>query len=258
MTELRESRWIRTMSVLGGKNLYALGPVFVLWNTGGNWRAYINRLSQNETPVGVSQNETQGVSQNETGGVSKWNTGVSQNETHNIDNIDSIDVDLILSETRAQEKPVSTSKKTKKSPPFPAPPPVSVQEIPVLFAQSAFAAMPLADWSTALLAACADLQVSNLDTYWYYGRVRDWSATKGARSADWLATARTFILSDQKKNALVTLQPASSNDTTTTNSGNRSAFNNGAADSAAADRAATIATAARVAARRRQQRGQFS
>lgn len=261
MSELRDSHWIRVMSILGGKNLYARGPVFLLWNTGGDWRTYINTLSQNETLQGVSQNETQGVSQNETGGVSKWNTGVSQNETHNIDYIDSIDVDLILSETRAQEKPGSMPKKTKKSPPVPAAPPVSVQEIPLLFAQSAFAAMLPADWSTALLAACVDLQIPNIDTAWYYGRVRDWSATKGARSADWLATARTFILSDQKKNALVTIQPALSNDNplySATNSGNNSGANNSAADRAAADRAATIATAARVAARRRQQRSQFS
>jgi len=260
MNELHDTRWIRMMSVLGGMNLYAPGPVFIAWNSGADWKTTAKGvLSHFETVRGVSQNETQGVSQNETGGVSNWDTGVSQNETHNIEYIDSIDVEVILSETPAQKKPVSESKKTKKAPPVPGAPPATVQEVPVLFAQSPFVAMTLADWCTALNAACADMNTPDIDTAWYYGRVRDWSATKSARSADWLATARTFILSDQKKNCLVTIQSASSNDnsTNTTNSGNRTAGDSSTTDRAAADRAATIATAARIAARRRQQRGQF-
>lgn len=167
---------------------------------------------------------------------------------------------IVQSETRAQKKqPSSKSEKTKKAS-IGRGGPAAPRETAVPFAQSPFAAMTLVDWCTALNAACADMNIPNIDTAWYYGRVRDWSATKGARSADWIATARTFILSDQKKNALVTIQSASSNgnsNSTTTNSGNHTAGNGSTTDRAAADRAATIATAARIAARRRQQRGQF-
>lgn len=155
----------------------------------------------------------------------------------------------------------SRSKKNveQKEPPVAAAPffTEQLQPAPTLFSQSSWAAASHTDWNTAFLAACT---IPDIDTHWYFCRCRDWSAEKGGKSLDWIATARKFALDDQRKNKLVTIQPASSNDNppySTTNSGNRPGSNNGATDPAAADRAATIATAARIAARRRAQRGQF-
>lgn len=162
---------------------------------------------------------------------------------------------IVQRETRAQKKqPASRSEKTKKAS-IGRGGPAAPREIPVLFADSIWSSSDSVLWATALLAACP---IECLDTHWYFCRVRDWSAEKGGKSFDWIATARKFALDDQRKNKLVTIQPVSSNDTTNTNSGNRAGSNNGLADSAAAERAATIATGARIAARRRAQRGQFS
>ena len=41
-----------------------------------------------------------------------------------------------------------------------------------------------------------------LDLEYYYEAVRDWSASKGEKRKDWIATARTFIKRDKDNNKL--------------------------------------------------------
>jgi len=151
----------------------------------------------------------------------------------------------------------STSKPVEQEIPPVAAAPLFSEQIhpaPALFSESPWAKTPLETWAAAFVAAC---DIPDADPYWYFARCRDWSAERGGKSLDWISTARKFALDDQRKNKLVTLQPASSNANSTTNPANRPATDSGATDRAAADRAATIATAQRLAARRRQQRSRF-
>lgn len=160
---------------------------------------------------------------------------------------------IVQRETRAQKKqPASKSEKTKKAS-IGRGGTAAPRENAVLFSESVWISAQPVQWATALLAACP---IECLDAHWYYCRVRDWSAEKGGKSFDWIATARKFALDDQRKNKLVTIQSASSNGNST-NSGNNPSGNSSTTDRAAAERAATIATAQRIAARRRAQRGQF-
>lgn len=45
-------------------------------------------------------------------------------------------------------------------------------------------------------------EYENIDLAYYYGAVADWSAKKGKKMRDWIATARGFIRSDIEKNKL--------------------------------------------------------
>ena len=62
MQELHDDGWIAMVGTKGGKNKYAPGKVFVLWNSGGDWQS---ELSQNET-VQERPKMRQSASQNET------------------------------------------------------------------------------------------------------------------------------------------------------------------------------------------------
>lgn len=48
-------------------------------------------------------------------------------------------------------------------------------------------------------------EFANVDMVYYYHAVADWSAQKGKKMRDWIATARNFIRSDMEKNKLHTL-----------------------------------------------------
>jgi len=41
-----------------------------------------------------------------------------------------------------------------------------------------------------------------IDIAYYYGKVADWSSSKGAKKKDWIATARNFMRVDKEKNIL--------------------------------------------------------
>jgi len=49
------------------------------------------------------------------------------------------------------------------------------------------------------------LEFANVDVVYYYHAVADWSAGKGKKMRDWIATARNFIRSDMEKGKLHTL-----------------------------------------------------
>lgn len=48
-------------------------------------------------------------------------------------------------------------------------------------------------------------EYANVDIDYYYGAVADWSAQKGKKMKDWIATARNFMRSDKEKNKLHTI-----------------------------------------------------
>lgn len=41
-----------------------------------------------------------------------------------------------------------------------------------------------------------------IDIAYYYGKIADWSSSKGAKKKDWIATARNFMRGDKEKNIL--------------------------------------------------------
>lgn len=58
-------------------------------------------------------------------------------------------------------------------------------------------------------AACFTApEFANIDLAYYHGAVADWSAQKGKKMKDWIATARNFMRGDMEKNKLHTLQAA--------------------------------------------------
>lgn len=58
-------------------------------------------------------------------------------------------------------------------------------------------------------AACfAKPDFANIDIAYYYHAVADWSAQRGKKMKDWIATARNFMRSDMEKKKLHTIQAA--------------------------------------------------
>lgn len=58
-------------------------------------------------------------------------------------------------------------------------------------------------------AACfTKPEYSNIDIAYYYNAVADWSAQKGKKMKDWIATARNFMRSDMEKKKLHTIEQA--------------------------------------------------
>jgi hypothetical protein len=113
----------------------------------------------------------------------------------------------------AQKPQPSTAKKEKKAPPISPRPPVRAhrqpenrpvgESVPVPFAGSDIEKAGPEKFRTILLESGVSDQV---DTWYYFDRLKYWSATKGGKSADWLATAKFFISDDQKKSKLHTIQ----------------------------------------------------
>lgn len=58
-------------------------------------------------------------------------------------------------------------------------------------------------------AACfTKPEFANVDIAYYYNAVADWSAQKGKKMKDWIATARNFMRSDMEKKKLHTIEQA--------------------------------------------------
>lgn len=62
---------------------------------------------------------------------------------------------------------------------------------------------------TAFRACFRTDEFANVDIDYYYNAVADWSAQKGKKMKDWIATARNFMRSDMEKKKLHTIQTQS-------------------------------------------------
>lgn len=76
---------------------------------------------------------------------------------------------------------------------------------PHLFSDSVWVSETAEAWRVALVA---ETGIEDLNGVWYFNRVKDWSAEKAAKSANWIATAAKFVRDDQRKNKLVTINNA--------------------------------------------------
>ena len=97
--------------------------------------------------------------------------------------------------------------KKEKTPPLPARPPR------LLFSETEYAVLPKTFF--------AEIKVrfphvpADADFNYYHQRCADWSASKPATSNDWPRIAAKFILDDQRRGELHTLQPSTSHDNNT-------------------------------------------
>lgn len=202
MNQLCTDGWIRMFGQTGGTNFYTPGEVFNAWNSGGDWKALIDRrlsgVSQNEIVGGVSQNET-GVSQNETVGVSKWDTGCLKMRHTNSD-VDN-NVELNVERGRARQKNTPTDfRKRHTSMPSSGPAPHRFSESEWFLASIDLFATHLHQYAP---------ETTDADPAYYRNRLRDWSAQNPAKlRPDWLAVAAQFISDDRAKNKLVTINNA--------------------------------------------------
>ena len=120
-----------------------------------------------------------GVAESATGGVIKTVTGgVAESATHNNinnNNSDNIDSTLFDSEAIIVTRPKRTS------------------EALCLFENSRYSTFEE-------FAKCFETEeFRDIDLVYYFHAVADWSASKGAKKRDWIATARNFIRGDMEK-----------------------------------------------------------
>lgn len=138
-----------------------------------------------ETATGYYQNSNGGVAETATGGMAETATHniIEHNSKHNIiDN--TADGGLFPGESEKETKPRGTAENL------------------CLFANSRYS-----DYET--FASCFQKdEFANIDIAYYFNAVADWSAQKGKKMKDWIATARNFMRSDMERNKLHTLGAA--------------------------------------------------
>jgi predicted transcriptional regulator len=146
-----------------------------------------NRYGVAEIATGRVQNNNGGVAEIATGGVAKTATNID-NKDNSIDKIeDTADGGLFPTE------PVKEQESKQRG----------TTETLCLFVNSKFNRYE--DF-----AACfaTKPEFANVDIAYYYNAVADWSAQKGKKMKDWIATARNFMRSDIEKKKLHTIEQA--------------------------------------------------
>ena len=143
---------------------------------------YVAKRNNNgvaEIATGCCRNNNGGVAEIATGGVADSATyNTNKDKTNDIIQDKAADGGLFPSE---QE----TVKRTKRT-----------SEQSCLFANSRYA-----DYN-AFSAEFTAPEFAGIDILYYYHAVGDWSAQKGKKMKDWIATARNFIRGDIEKNKL--------------------------------------------------------
>lgn len=144
-----------------------------------------NRHGVAETATGYYQNSNGGVAETATGGMAETATHniIEHNSKHNI----------IDNTANGGLFPGEPEKEVKRR---------GTTETTCLFANSQYS-----DYET--FASCFQKdEFANIDIAYYFNAVADWSAQKGKKMKDWIATARNFMRSDMERNKLHTLQAA--------------------------------------------------
>ena len=150
-----------------------------------------NRYGVAEIATGRVQNSNGGVAEIATGGVAKTATGGVAKTATNIDNKDnSIDkiedtADGGLFPTEPAFETVTVTRPRRTAEPAVC-----------LFENSRFAEY------NAFAAEFTAPEFADVDIVYYYHAVADWSAQKGKKMKDWIATARNFIRGDKEKDKL--------------------------------------------------------
>lgn len=134
-----------------------------------------------------------GVTESATGCVQNNNGGVTESATHNDSDISNnktnipADGGLFPDEPETEFKSITVTRPRRTS------------ENLCTFECSRYNDMEL------FLSEFKGPEFANVDMVYYYHAMADWSAQKGKKMRDWIATARNFIRSDMEKNKLHTL-----------------------------------------------------
>lgn len=148
-----------------------------------------NRYGVAETATGGYQNNNGGVAEIATGGVAKTATNID-NKDNSIDKIeDTADGVLFPSEPVFETVTITRPRRTS--------------EQLCLFENSKYANYE------AFAAEFKTSEFEQVDIVYYYHAVADWSAQKGKKMKDWIATARNFIRGDMEKGKLHRVSDAS-------------------------------------------------
>lgn len=136
---------------------------------------------------GVAEIATDGVAKIATDGVAKTATNID-NKDNSIDRIeDTADGGLFPTEPAFETVTVTQPRRTAES-------------APCLFENSMFA--DLEKFEKEFTAP----EFSDVDIVYYYHAVKDWSAQKGKKMKDWIATARNFMRRDAENKKLHKVQ----------------------------------------------------
>lgn len=141
-----------------------------------------NRYGVAESATGRYQNGNGVVAEIATGGMAKTATNID-NKDNSIDKIeDTADGGLFQSEPAFEPMIVTRPRRTSES--------------SCLFENSRYSEYD------AFAAEFKAPEFADVDLVYYYHAVADWSAQKGKKMKDWIATARNFIRGDMEKGKL--------------------------------------------------------
>ena len=141
-----------------------------------------NRYGVAEKATGRCQNNNGGVAEIATGGMAE--SAINKTNRDNTKDIYNDKADGGLFPTDSGFVPVTVTRPRRTSEPA------------CLFADSKFA-----DYD-AFAAHFTAPEFAGIDIVYYYHAVADWSAQKGKKMKDWIATARNFIRGDMEKGKL--------------------------------------------------------
>lgn len=146
-----------------------------------------NRHGVAETATGRYQNNNGGVAETATGGIAETAPNITIKDNildNNIDN--SADGGLFAGQPEFETVTVTRPRRTS-------------EPAACLFENSRYAEFDL------FAAEFKGPEYENVDIVYYYHAVADWSAQKGKKMKDWVATARNFIRGDIEKKKLHTI-----------------------------------------------------
>ena len=142
-----------------------------------------NRHGVAEIATGCYQNSNGGVAKTATGGVAESATNIDNRDNSKDIIKDNADGGLFPAESGFVPVTVTRPRRT-------------AEPAACLFENSRFA-----DYN-AFAAEFTAPEFANVDIVYYYHAVADWSAQKGKKMKDWIATARNFIRGDMEKGKL--------------------------------------------------------
>ena len=147
-----------------------------------------NRYGVTEIATGRYQNNNTGVAEIATPPVTESATNIDNKDNSNDRIKDNADGGLFPTEPAFETVTVTRPRRT-------------AEPAACLFENSRFAEY------NAFAAEFTAPEFSGVDVVYYFHAVADWSAQKGKKMKDWIATARNFIRSDIEKGKLHRLNP---------------------------------------------------
>lgn len=143
-----------------------------------------NRHGVAEIVTGCYQNSNRGVAETATGGVAEIATNNNRKD-NNIDNINNIAAEGGLFSLEQGFETITVTKPRRTS-----------ESVACLFENSRYADFQKFD------AEFTGTEFENVDIAYYYHAVKDWSAQRGKKMKDWIATARNFMRRDAENKKL--------------------------------------------------------